>query len=91
LAEPVNKEYAVIKETETKKYLPKQVSDLIRADGYPSFSMHHHTQLWKSLDAQNVAKGYGVMVAGKMWRWYESWVDEARKRCKDNKAKYGAI
>lgn len=91
LAETVNKEYAVIKETEKKKYLPKQVVDLINAEGYPSFSVHHHTQLWKVLDAQSTSKGYGVMVAGKMWHWYENWVDEVRKHCKVNKAKYGAI
>lgn len=91
LAETVNREYAVIKETEKKKYLPKQVVDLIRAEGYPSFSMHHHTQLWKSLNAQSTSKGYGVMVAGKMWHWYENWVDEVRKHCNVNKAKYGAI
>ncbi len=89
LAEAVNKEYAVIKETEKKKYLPKQVVDLMRAEGYPSFSLHHHTQLWKSLGAQSVAKGYGVMVAGKMWHWYENWVTEVRKHCNDNKDKYG--
>jgi hypothetical protein len=91
LAETVNKEYAVIKETEKKKYLPKQVVELIRAEGYPSFAMHHHTLLWKSLDAQSASKGYGVMVAGKMWHWYENWVEEVRKHCKVNKAKYGAI
>ena len=91
LAETVNKEYAVIKETEKKKFLPKQVVDLIKVEGFPLFSMHHHTELWKSLDAKNVAKGYGVMVAGKVWHWYESWVDEVRKHCRANKAKYGAI
>lgn len=88
LAEAVNKEYAVIKETEKKKYLPKQVVDLMKAEGYPTFSLHHHTQLWKSLDAQNAAKGYGVMVAGKVWHWYESWVAEVRKHCNDSKDKY---
>lgn len=88
LAEAVNKEYAVIKETEKKKYLPKQVVDLIKAEGYPTFSVHHHTQLWKLLDAQNAAKGYGVMVAGKVWHWYENWVAEVRKHCNDNKDKY---
>ena len=65
--------------------------ELIRAEGYPSFAMHHHTLLWKSLDAQSASKGYGVMVAGKMWHWYENWVEEVRKHCKVNKAKYGAI
>lgn len=88
LAEAVNKEYAVIKETEKKKYLPKQVVDLIKAEGYPTFSVHHHTQLWKLLDAKNAAKGYGVMVAGKVWHWYENWVAEVRKHCNDNKDKY---
>lgn len=91
LAETVNKKYAVIKETEKKKFLPKQVVDLIKAEGFPLFSMHHHTELWKSLDAKNVAKGYGVMVAGKVWHWYESWVEEVRKHCRANKEKYGAI
>lgn len=91
LAETVNKEYAVIRETEKKKFLPKQVVDLIKAEGFPLFSMHHHTELWKSMDAKNVAKGYGVMVAGKVWHWYESWVEEVRKQCRDNRAKYGAI
>lgn len=90
LAETVNREYAVIKETEKKKYLPKQVVDLMKAEGYPLFSLHYHTQLWKSLDAQNLAKGYGVMVAGKVWHWYESWVVEVRKHCSDNKNRYGA-
>ena len=90
LAETVNREYAVIKETEKKKYLPKQVVDLMKAEGYPLFSLHYHTQLWKSLDAQNLAKGYGVMVAGKVWHWSESWVVEVRKHCSDNKEIYGA-
>lgn len=67
LAEAVNKEYAVIKETEKKKYLPKQVVDLMKAEDYPGFSIHHHTQLWQSQDVKNPAKGYGTMVAGKVW------------------------
>lgn len=90
LAEAVNKEYAIIKETEKKKYLPKQIVDLMTAEGYPKFSLHHHTQLWKSLNAKNAAKGYGVMVAGKTWHWYENWVTEVRKHCQENKDKYGA-
>src|SRR5665811_2088788 len=85
LAEAVNKEYAVIKETEKEKYLPKQVVDLIKAEGYPGFSVHHHTQLWQSLDAKNTAKGYGTLVAGKVWYWYERWVGVVRKHCQENK------
>lgn len=88
LAEAVNKEYAVIKETEKKKYLPQQVVDLMKAEGYPSFKIYHHTQLWKSQDARNSAYGYGTLVAGKAWHWYERWIDVVRKHCRDSGEKY---
>jgi len=88
LAEAVNKEYAVIKETEKKKYLPQQVVDLMKAEGYPRFSVHYHTQLWKAEDAKNPANGYGTMVAGKVWHWYERWVDVVRAHCRENRDKY---
>ena len=88
LAEAVNKEYTVIKETEKKKCLPKQVVDLMKAEGYSGFSIHYHTQLWKSLDAKNPANGYGTMVAGKVWHWYARWVDEVRKHCHDSGGEY---
>ena len=88
LAEAVNKEYAVIKETEKKKYLPKQVVDLMKAEGYPGFSVHYHTKLWQFFDAKNTANGYGTLVAGKAWHWYERWVDVVRKHCRKNKGKY---
>lgn len=88
LAKGINKEYAVIKETEKKKYLPKQIVDLMKDEGYPGFSIYNHTQLWKTLDAKNGAKGYGTLVAGKAWHWYKRWVDVVRKHCQDNKEKY---
>lgn len=88
LAETVNKEYAVIKETERDKYLPKQIVELMKEEGYPRFSLHYHTQLWKSYDAKNPAKGYGTLVAGKAWHWYERWIDVVRKQCRDNRGKY---
>ena len=45
LAEAINKEYIVIKETEKKKYLPKQIVNLMKKEGYPGFSIHYHTML----------------------------------------------
>lgn len=84
LAETINREYAVIKETEKKKYLPQQIVDLMKADGYPRFSIYQHTLLWKSCNAKNPAHGYGTMVAGKNWHWYECWVDVVRKHCRDS-------
>lgn len=88
LAEAVNKEYAVIKETEKKKFLPKQVVEIMNSEGFQSFKLHHHTQLWKTMDAQNPAKGYGTIVAGKQWHWYQKWVEEVRKHCIENQEKY---
>lgn len=88
LAATVNKEYAVIKETEKKKFLPKQVVDLMKAEGYPEFSVHHHAQLWHALDAKNESKGYGTLVAGKVWHWYGCWVDIVRRHCQENEQRY---
>jgi len=88
LVDTVNKEYALIKETEKKKYLPKQIVDLMKEEGFPRFSIHFHTQLWRSLDAKNPSKGYGMMVAGKFWYWYERWVEVVRKHCLDSGEKY---
>jgi hypothetical protein len=81
LAEAVNKEYAHVREIEKKKYLPTQVVRLMKDEGYVGFSLHHHTQLWKSLGAKNPDKKYGHMVAGKSWHWYENWVNVVRDYC----------
>ncbi len=88
LADAVNKEYAVIKETEKKKYLPKQVVDLIQAEGFKNFSVHNHTQLWKEKDAKNPSHYFGTLVAGKHWHWYERLVNEVRKHCETNRESY---
>ena len=88
LADAVNKDYVLLKETEKKKYLPKQIVELMRAEGYPNFSLHSHTQLWSSLDAKNSSKGYGTLVAGKNWHWYEQWLEIVRKHCCENKSNH---
>jgi hypothetical protein len=88
LAETVNKEYAVIKETEKTKYLPTQVVDLMKAEGYPRFSIRYHTELWQALNAKSPSQGYGTLVAGKYWHWYQRWVDEVRKHCHENRRRY---
>lgn len=86
LAEALNKEYAVIKETEKPKYLPKQVVTQMVAEGYPEFNMHLHTQLWQCEDAKNPDKSFGTLVAGKHWHWYENWLERVRAYCEE---KYG--
>lgn len=88
LADEVNKQYAVIKETERPKYLPAQIIKKMRKEGFTKFSMHNHTQLWRKLDAKNPALGFGTNVAGKHWHWYERWLDEVRTHCKQNSEVY---
>lgn len=83
LAKDVNKHYAVVKETERAKYLPKQVVEKMQTCGYPRFTMHSHTQLWKDLDARHPSKGLGVLVV-KTWYWYQPWLDMVKSHCAAN-------
>jgi len=79
-AEAIATERWLIKDTEKTKYRAKTVVATVQAAGYPFFGMYQHTQLWRTLDGKNPAKGFGVMVANE-WFWYESWLDECKGRC----------
>lgn len=87
IAASVNKKYAVVRETERKKFLPSQIVELLQADGYPKFNMHAHTQLWKSRDAKNLKYQYGVQIV-KSWYWYERWLEVVKGHCKEKQASY---
>ncbi len=87
LAQDVNKTYAVIKETERPKHLPKGIVALMKQEGYKRFTMNSHTEFWKEQDAKNPGKGYGVAVQN-AWYWYDTWVEQVRKHCHVNAAKY---
>lgn len=84
VAQQVNATYAVVKETERPKWLPSEIVRKMKAEGFPRFGMHQHTELWKSRDAKNPAKGFGVAI-GKTWYWYDPWFEEVRKHCRENK------
>lgn len=87
-AEKLNKEYVLIKEKEKPKFLPGKIVELMNESGYSKFKQHQHTQLWKSMDAKRKGKGFGVQVA-KTWYWYDTWLIEVKKHCKENGAAYG--
>ena len=87
LAEGINKEYAFIKETERRKYLPGDIIKLMQAEGFASFKMGAHTRLWQTMDAKNTTSNYGVNVA-KTWYWYDSWLNVVREYCAKNKSQY---
>ncbi len=82
IAKTANAAYAVIRETERPKWLPSQIVTKLKAEGFPRFGMTHHTDLWKSRDAKNSSKGYGVQIA-KTWYWYDTWLTEVRKHCSE--------
>lgn len=87
IAKTANATYAVIRETERPKWIPSQIVAKMKTQGFLKFGMTQHTDLWKSLDAKNTAKGYGVQVA-KAWYWYDSWIEEVRKHCVENAVTY---
>ncbi len=87
VAQQVNATYAVVKETEKPKCLPSEIVRKMKEEGFPRFGMHQHTELWKSIDAKDMGKGFGVSI-GKTWYWYDPWLDEVRKHCRDKKEKY---
>jgi hypothetical protein len=87
LAQEVNATYAVVKETEKRKVLPSRIVEMMKNEGFPGFTMHHHTQLWKSNDGKNPKNGYGTEVVGQ-WCWYDKWVRVVRTYCQNNAAKF---
>jgi len=86
-AKKLNAEYVLIKEKEKPKYLPSRVVQIMHDEGYPNFKIHHHTQLWKEMDGKNKGRGFGVQVA-RTWYWYDSWLKEVIKHCRENAKKY---
>jgi hypothetical protein len=88
LAENLNADYAIIKETEKPKYRPKHIVDLMKEEGFIEFNMHHHTNLYQSKEAKTPSKGFGVKISDQ-WFWYDVWITEVRKHCNDKIGKYG--
>ncbi len=83
-------ERVFLKEIERPKHLPSEIVRKMRDEGYSTFSLHYHTLLWKRLDARRPDKGYGVQIVN-AWYWYDQWVDEVRKHCKENEQLYSPI
>ena len=88
LAQGLNKEYALIKETEKTKYIPSQVVKKMNLLGFGKFTMYNHTSLWKYKKIDFINTPYGTYVGNGTWMWYEKWVEEVRKHCEENSEKY---
>lgn len=77
-----------LKEVEKMKYLPSDIVNQMKAEGWDKFTMDCHTKLWKKLDAKNPAKGYGSIAVGKTWCWYDNWLNRVREECQQHPARY---
>ena len=78
----------LLKEVEKKKYLPSEIVRMMKAEGFRKFNMHHHTLLWRKLDAKKKEKGYGAIAIGGLWGWYENWVVRVREECNAHSDNY---
>jgi hypothetical protein len=87
LGESIQTQYWFKKEVERPKFIPSEIVNKMRAEGYPNFNMHHHTLLWKDRDGKNPGKGLGTQVAN-TWYWYESWMEVVREHCRANAHAY---
>ncbi len=81
LAEEIDK--ILIKETEKPKYLPGQIVALMKEKGYIKFTINKHTDLWKSRNARKDNR-FGTKIAN-TWYWYQPWVAEVEKYCREHK------
>lgn len=73
------------------RWLPPrgEVVEKIQAAGFPRFSMHDHTQLWKKCDAKKDGKGLGCPGDYKgSWVWFDRWVDEVISHCEAEGDRY---
>lgn len=83
LVEDIEKTYAILKETEKRKYLPSEIAALMKEKGYDKFSINKHTELWKSRNAKDLKHSFGVQIS-KTWYWYETWLKEVQKYCEEH-------
>jgi hypothetical protein len=60
----------------------------MKAEGFRRFGPHQHTLLWRALGAKDPAKGFGALIAGKHWYWYERWVKVVLEHCIEKRDLY---
>ncbi len=79
----------LLKEIDKRRLTASQIVKMMHDEGYPRFSQHNHTVLWRELDAKSPAKGFGR--AGdypNTWIWYDSWLTRVRAHCQEHTARY---
>jgi hypothetical protein len=70
----------LIKESERKKYKPKDIIGIMQQEGHRGFNQHAHQLLWKTADAKNPINQFGVELRPGDWWWYDKWLDHVRSK-----------
>ncbi|MDP3115952.1 MAG: DUF3644 domain-containing protein [Phenylobacterium sp.] len=70
----------LLKESERKKYKPKDIVELMQREGHRNFKLYDHQLLWQAADAKNPAHKFGVELRPGDWWWYDKWLDHVRAR-----------
>lgn len=79
----------IIKDREKPKYKPKQIVEMMRAEGYRDFSITKHTKIWQEKrDRGEDLLQYKVKLSDGSWYWYENWIELVRNYCAKNLTKY---
>jgi len=78
----------LLKEVEKPKYIPTQIVNKMREEGFDKFNLAAHSRLWNELDAKNPGKGYGTVAFGRQWVWYETWLTRVREECNRHPKRY---
>lgn len=84
-AEELNKTYMLIKETEKKKYLSKDIVKLMHEKGYTWFTTGTMTHLWKNVLGSR--EQYGIYITSTQWMWYQNWLPIVEDYCKKENAR----
>lgn len=88
-ADSLNKTYMLIKETEKKKYLSKEIVDMMIEKGYTWFSTGPMTQYWK--DELKSRDEYGIYITKSQWMWYQNWIPVIEAFCKKENSRIEKI
>nr|WP_156520890.1 hypothetical protein [Magnetospirillum moscoviense] len=82
----------LLKEVDKQRYTTGQIVKMMNSDGFPRFKQHHHTQLWKALNARDHNTGFGRPGDYRgTWVWYDSWLARVRAHCQEQKDRYVAL
>jgi uncharacterized protein DUF3644 len=78
-----------LKEVDRARHTATQVVEIIKAKGFPNFTIGEHTKLWQGLKAKRDGTPYGKTGDYKdSWVWFDNWVERVREHCEAGGEKY---